>query len=131
MEDENEVIAETNSKKRKYECDICDKVFSDGNNLKKHKEGIHANEVNGKHKCDLCDKSYSYGNGLRMHQKYAHQLKIENCPICDKTFSQLSVHLKSVHSGIKAFQCDLCPSVFSKSGALCSKTKCKSNFIVL
>ena len=140
MEDVDKVIDEHNAKKRKYECnlcgksysrrsclcdqmskhncDICDKDFSDRYNLKKHKEGIHANEVNGKHKCDLCDKSYSYGSGLRMHQKYAHELKIEKCPICEKNFSQLTVHLKSVHSGIKEFQCDLCPSSFVKSGDL-------------
>ena len=51
-----------------YECDICEKSFSETGNLKRHFRSVH----DGGYKCDLRRKSYSRPEILKNHKCQWH-----------------------------------------------------------
>ena len=46
---------------KKFECPVCDKVFTDKSNLLEHKKSIHQGVT---YNCDQCDQTYSYRSSL-------------------------------------------------------------------
>ena len=38
------------------------------------------------------------------------------CKLCDKTFSNKSIHIKTVHDKVKFYKCDLCCKAFGHKG---------------
>ena len=86
-----------------YECDQCDKEFSQQVELKIHIYSVHKKLKN--HKCDLCDKSFYLANVLDTHIKTMHEgLKNHKCDQCDKVFWQpvdLEKHINDVHEEMK------------------------------
>lgn len=67
--------------------------------------------------CHGCGKSYQKACELKRHIKLAHEDKTKReiyfyCDQCDfKTFSKMNIkrHLMTIHLGIRAFSCKLCP----------------------
>ena len=45
----------THTNEKPYECDVCEKRFSDSGDLQKHMR-IHTNEK--PYECDVCDKAF-------------------------------------------------------------------------
>lgn len=72
-------------------------------------------------KCDICNKVFPTAAGIRKHKKtHAHD-RPYICDVCSKTYknsSQLGVHKKRVHSGIKNHVCNICGYAATYKGTL-------------
>ena len=68
-----------------------------------------------KFSCEVCEKSFPNKTTLRKHIKSSHTEENPlECNICNKVFSlkqSLNRH-KQLHTGIKAYTCDLCEKNF-------------------
>lgn len=95
-----------------YQCNRCDKKYSNAAGLKKHVDFFHG----GKRLiCDACGKKFQSPTSFQRHQ-YIHK-KILNylCNFCDKKFVTkyaLQTH-KRVHTGEKPFSCEYCGLKFN------------------
>ena len=52
-----------------YECDVCEKRFSESGSLKAHMR-IHTNEK--PYECDVCEKRFRISSNLRRHVRTQH-----------------------------------------------------------
>ena len=59
------------TKEKPYECDVCEKRFTQSGNLKRHMV-IHTNER--PYECHVCEKRYRQLSGLKYHMRTQHQL---------------------------------------------------------
>ncbi|XP_068627340.1 zinc finger protein 600-like [Battus philenor] len=73
------------TKRGMIKCQLCDKVYTNNRNLKRHVEMFHGER--GEFKCDSCPKVYTSNQSLKRHTRTRHSLKnIQyNCPKCYKT----------------------------------------------
>ena len=104
------------SKKETYNCDICDKVFNDKSNLRRHKI-IHSGEK--PHACPVCHKTFARTSVLKKHQKIHTGDKQFRCNKCGKGFicaTTLQRH-EMIHNGVK-YSCDFCGKTFGQSQTL-------------
>ena len=95
----------------KSTCNICQKVFGDVRDLKRHNKAKH---LNVRFECEVCLKSYSYARDLRRHTQSNHLNKRWKCDICGKSYvlsTALNVHIKAVHKG-RVWKCELCQKNF-------------------
>ena len=76
---------------------------------------------NGVIKCQSCPKSFTTKKGLKGHMENQHNIslqdntKVSKCPICNKMFSQLEIHLKNEHEdSMPKIFCVLCRVPFDK-----------------
>ena len=56
---------------RHYNCDSCEKSFTQAVNLKKHIQTIHEGQRN--YKCDSCEKTFTQLGNLKTHIKRIHE----------------------------------------------------------
>ena len=100
-----------------FQCDQCEAAFRQRSNLVKHMI-LHTGEKN--FKCDICDRSFSTQPNLRQHMR-RHGARNFVCDLCGHAFPAqyaLNSHMKSVHSGVKPFECAVCQKRFSNRGIL-------------
>ena len=88
-----------------FECNTCNKSYSNKEALKRHLQFVHSNE---KFKCSKCNKSYSNKDNLNRHMKFVHvndkktnKTNQFKCLICGTTF----LHKHSL-------QVNLCQKIF-------------------
>ena len=117
-----EKIANILSRKPKYCCASCGKIFSTESKLNLHKEKNHgqftcsecrlghvtkemlASHISKCHKtfpCPECKTTYTRKDNLKRHME-THQKKFEICTECDKRFASranLQRHTRNIHSG--------------------------------
>ena len=101
----------------KFDCDQCDKQFSNRDSLTRHIQSVH---FNVKFDCDQCDKQFSFRKSLIRHIQSEHLGVKFDCVQCGKEFtekSKLRRHIQSVHEGTK-FYCDKCDKPFSTRSIL-------------
>ena len=84
----------------RYNCEKCDKSFTDSSSMKAHVRNVH--EGRRKNKCELCNKAFSCLSNLKYHINSAHEgfKKGHKCEICQKSYCTsyyLDAHIKSVH----------------------------------
>ena len=98
-----------------YDCEYCDRSFTNSWSLKNHIIKIH--EGRKDHKCDRCGKDFMTEKSLQNHISYVHEGKrnikkyyVYNCDICGKdfkNFGNLKKHIKSAHEDQKTALKDL------------------------
>ena len=100
-----------------YNCDKCDKSFSQKANFIAHIKSVHENV---RYKCDKCNKNFTQKGNLDTHVKSVHDNVQFNCDKCKKSFSSkngLTFHIRSIHENVR-FDCDKCDKSFSQKGYL-------------
>ncbi|ODM99703.1 putative zinc finger protein, partial [Orchesella cincta] len=94
-----------------HKCDICDKSFQTGRNLRNH---LSAHSQERKYICEVCGVSYRHKVGLEAHVAIHNGEPKFQCEICNKIFTQKSglQRHSALHTGKHQFQCDLCGKQF-------------------
>ncbi|XP_061186367.1 zinc finger protein 665-like [Saccostrea echinata] len=103
----------------KYNCDICDKVFSSKETMYHHRRGIHSDSK--PYKCQQCDASFSFNHSLRLHILKHSGARPFECKECNKTYltsNHLKMHVEGVHGGKKNHTCKICGKCFSYTTSL-------------
>ena len=82
-----------------YECELCDKTFSQEKYVKQHLKTVH--EGINPFNCQTCQKSFTRKHNLDYHIAATHEvnLKLFQCPKCEKQFQfkdALNKHVKTV-----------------------------------
>lgn len=97
--------------KRKYQCEVCGRVFSRSNTLITHNR-IHTGDR--PFPCDVCGRAFRQLGNLTRHKLTHAAVKPHACPICKKCFSRtsnLNTHIRT-HSNYKPFICAFCGKGF-------------------
>ena len=94
-------------------CDICNKLFSNKSNLRKHIKSVHEKI---KFKCEICDKELSRKDELQRHKLSVHSKNIEfKCIVCERKFSRKDNLL--AHKNV-CCKCKHCHEQFSSPSEL-------------
>ena len=77
-------------------CDVCDKVFSSHEKVRKHLKRVHTDV---QYNCELCSFQTKHIGNLKHHIRTVHEKKPlkEICPFCDKTCTNLDWHVQTYH----------------------------------
>ncbi|XP_062578467.1 zinc finger protein 54-like [Saccostrea cucullata] len=108
--------------KRKFTCEECGRNFNHLSTLESHRK-VHTG-VDRSYVCEICGKRFPTRNTLR-HARMHSQTRECKCPYCDKSFNekdQLQKHLR-LHTGEKPYKCKHCPKAFNHNVSLKAHVK--------
>ena len=108
-----------------YQCDYCERICSNANNLRKHVDLLHSDkeEVQKQIQCDVCGLTFKNEYNRKSHTNFVHRgndKKIK-CGQCSKLFEKnnLKIHIARVHDKSNAkFRCDICDTLFQDKCSL-------------
>ena len=120
-------------KKAGIKCPLCEKTILFQRNLKRHMDEMHVKPRKNQDRaqkaiptCNECEKQFSSKHKLKEHIGKKHGgngvggdlLHCKECTFSNISRSQLRAHCTLKHSGVKLFDCELCPglSYHSKRG---------------
>ena len=104
-------------------CAVCGALLTT-RSLKQHMRHSHGGHKRKPRKpriykpCGDCGKLLA-SDSLKSHRESQHLDITYDCDLCEKTFKyihDLQSHIRVIHQGIKKFECEFCPKVFSCSG---------------
>jgi KRAB domain-containing zinc finger protein len=100
-----------------YKCDVCNKFFTQKDDLKTH---CNLHKAEKPYKCGLCGKKFTTNVNLKHHSRVHTEDKPHKCDICSEAFSvsaALRIHSLS-HIGVKTHKCDICLREFTRNEIL-------------
>ena len=108
-------------KKKSFECQHCEKVYTRASNLQEHVRVVH--EKKTPFECDQCSRKFGFLRTLEAHKHVVHA-KV-TCDACGQTMYntyELKMHKATVHGIIPSdeFKCEHCPKVFKAKANLFS-----------
>lgn len=106
------------SKKKRIQCNQCDKNFNSKNALQYHL--LHHTGIRP-HQCDVCGKGFFAGSALKVHMRLHSGVKPYTCEFCSRPFRQwgdMKYHIASLHTEKKMFQCEYCGKDFARRYSL-------------
>ena len=112
-EDENRQKSKSSFKVKRYECNICAKIFKSLGGLWNHKS-IHKGK---QYKCSICNKTFFQLAEKKQHEKFHSGIRSFECKTCNMKFIYAH-HLRRherIHNGEKPFECKFCKKVFTQS----------------
>jgi len=113
-----------------FDCNRCEKEFSDKSNLSRHIRSQHEGVTFA---CNLCDYKAKQSTNLNYHKKAKHSdCNPFECPNCRKTFSDrsnLQRHIKSQHEGV-VYPCNVCDYKAKQTTQLKAHIKSKHEEII-
>lgn len=93
------------AKQSKHYCELCDKYFSNGYGLRKHKMHVHLKVSRIKDKmCDLCGRGFATNRILLNHRRTHTGERPYQCPFCSAAFTQkqaMQSHCRTQHKDVK------------------------------
>ena len=99
-----------------YKCELCDRTFSQYNNLRRHLRVHNGNSF----KCHICGRTFNESFYLEMHLGSHTGERTYRCGVCNITFkdnSELQRHVQT-HNAADLHTCDVCGKSFSKACVL-------------
>ena len=108
-------------KTRAYQCSICEKLFNDESEMKKHQR---FHPQHRRHQCSICSRRFLTFQQLEKH-KQIHLALLNKCKSCLKTL-QSKAHLDAHKCyGIRAklHKCSKCSRRFMKYSDMCKHQK--------
>ncbi|KAJ0169990.1 hypothetical protein K1T71_014596 [Dendrolimus kikuchii] len=106
------------SKLYKFECDLCDKIFTFSSKLQYHKSNVHYR--NKPLQCEVCAfKAYSR-ESLKRHMVRHDDSRPFQCGICMKSFQRkknLDIHVR-IHTNDRRCVCKECGKAFVQTTSL-------------
>lgn len=116
--DDEQKLAGGKSKKKRIQCNQCDKNFNSKNALQYHL--LHHTGIRP-HQCDVCGKGFFAGSALKVHLRLHTGVKPYTCEFCSRPFRQwgdMKYHIASLHTEKKMFQCEYCGKEFARRYSL-------------
>lgn len=102
--------------KIKHPCPICSRIFASEQRLSKHMGLRHAKsskaakiEDRSKQMCSICGRLFAERSKMLAHEM-THSGIMVSCEVCGKQFlhkNYLRIHVKTVHSQVKPFSCNI------------------------
>ncbi|GLV44431.1 crooked legs [Carabus blaptoides fortunei] len=107
-------VDKSDLKQLKYECKMCNSVFSTKKELIVHRKIT--KHINKRlYSCTICSKNVAAGN-VKTHMKLHTNKKLHSCYQCGRKFYStynLKRHMLT-HTGERPFQCELCNKSFTR-----------------
>lgn len=99
---------------KEHRCEHCDQVFPHFKDLVAHRRSAHPKAF----VCGDCGKLYRRERAMRDHQQRVHNQEVLPCPRpdCGQVFtsaSNLRVHERTAHQGLRPFACRHCEQTFA------------------
>ena len=93
----------------RFKCEVCEKLFADGSNFKKHMTTNHTSLDGVRYNCEICDEGLNTKYELRIHERMHTTFK---CGPCDKQFQtkqKLKRHFR-LHTSLNGvrYKCEHC-----------------------
>lgn len=102
-----------------FACVECNLEFESSTKLNVHKRDYHFSNLKGKTWCDQCNRNFS---SLKNHVRTVHdRIRPFTCDIDGKSFSKmhgLTRHIETVHLNLSPFPCESCGKFFKEAASL-------------
>lgn len=97
-----------------YQCNVCDKSYTEEYKLKEHIQVKHEKSIH--FKCQICDREFTSKGGLKYHTRTIHKKDFAYwCEGCCKGFNYLQFYQAHMnkHNGPAQYKCNTCNKEFT------------------
>ncbi len=116
----SEKVPQESNGKKKFQCDRCDRQFTQWRDVATHVKTVH--DKIREFKCPTCSAEFGHKCNLQTHILTVHQrIRMYKCPTCGAEFGHkcsLQTHILTVHQKIRDFHCSECGQRFTQIGNL-------------